>query len=41
MERLLDLGAQAENLGEPSAALDRYREAVDLYRGPYLIDAGY
>ncbi len=41
MERLLDLGAQAESLGEPSAALDRYRQAVDLYRGPYLVDAGY
>jgi DNA-binding SARP family transcriptional activator len=41
MERLLDLGAQAEALGEPSAALDSYREAVCLYRGPYLIDAGY
>jgi LuxR family transcriptional regulator, maltose regulon positive regulatory protein len=41
MERLLDLGAQAESLGEPSAALDNYRRAVDLYRGPYLIDAGY
>jgi LuxR family maltose regulon positive regulatory protein len=41
MERLLDLGAQAESLGEPSAALDSYRRAVDLYRGPYLIDAGY
>jgi DNA-binding SARP family transcriptional activator len=40
MERLLDLGAQAESLGE-SAALDSYRRAVDLYRGPYLIDAGY
>ena len=41
MERLLDLGAQAESLGEPSAALDGYRQAVELYRGPYLIDAGY
>ena len=41
MERLLDLGAQAESLGEPSVALDCYRQAVDLYRGPYLIDAGY
>ncbi len=41
MERLLDLGAQAESLGEPSAALDSYREATALYRGPYLIDAGY
>ncbi|MGH9227281.1 MAG: BTAD domain-containing putative transcriptional regulator [Acidimicrobiales bacterium] len=41
MERLLDLGAQAEGLGEPSAALDSYREATRLYRGPYLIDAGY
>ncbi len=41
MERLLDLGAQAESLGEPSAALDRYRQAVALYRGPYLVDAGY
>ena len=41
MERLLDLAAQAESLGEPSAALDSYRQAADLYRGPYLIDAGY
>ncbi len=41
MERLLDLGAQAESLGEPSAALDSYRAATRLYRGPYLIDAGY
>ena len=41
MERLLDLGAQAEGLGEPSAALDCYRQAADLYRGAYLIDAGY
>jgi LuxR family transcriptional regulator, maltose regulon positive regulatory protein len=41
MERLLDLGAQAESLGEPSAALDSYRAAARLYRGPYLIDAGY
>jgi LuxR family transcriptional regulator, maltose regulon positive regulatory protein len=41
MERLLDRAAQAESLGEPSAALDSYREAVALYRGPYLTDAGY
>jgi LuxR family transcriptional regulator, maltose regulon positive regulatory protein len=41
MERLLDLAAQAESLGEPSAALDGYRQGVELYRGPYLTDAGY
>lgn len=41
MERLLDEAAEAERLGEPSAALTLYREAVSLYRGPYLADAGY
>ncbi|HEX8804772.1 MAG TPA: BTAD domain-containing putative transcriptional regulator, partial [Acidimicrobiales bacterium] len=41
MERLLDEAAEAERLGEPSAALDLYRRAVVLYRGPYLADAGY
>jgi ATP/maltotriose-dependent transcriptional regulator MalT/DNA-binding SARP family transcriptional activator len=41
MERLLDLGAEAESVGEPSVALDSYRQAVALYRGPYLTDAGY
>jgi LuxR family transcriptional regulator, maltose regulon positive regulatory protein len=41
MERLLDEAAEAERLGEPSAALDLYRSAVSLYRGPYLADAGY
>jgi LuxR family maltose regulon positive regulatory protein len=41
MERLLDEAAEAERLGEPSAALDLYRQASGLYRGPYLADAGY
>jgi LuxR family transcriptional regulator, maltose regulon positive regulatory protein len=41
MERLLDEAAEAERLGEPSAALDLYRQASALYRGPYLADAGY
>jgi ATP/maltotriose-dependent transcriptional regulator MalT/DNA-binding SARP family transcriptional activator len=41
IERQLDAAAQAESLGEPSAALDAYRRAVALYRGPYLTDAGY
>jgi ATP/maltotriose-dependent transcriptional regulator MalT/DNA-binding SARP family transcriptional activator len=41
MERLLDFGPHAESLGEPSAALDSYRAATLLYRGPYLTDAGY
>jgi LuxR family maltose regulon positive regulatory protein len=41
MERLLDAGAQAESLGEPSVALDSYRRATALYQGPYLTDAGY
>ena len=27
--------------GEPSAALDLYRRALRLYRGAYLLDAGY
>ncbi|MGH9111473.1 MAG: AfsR/SARP family transcriptional regulator, partial [Acidimicrobiales bacterium] len=41
MERLLDQAAEAESLGEPSAALAAYRKATELYRGPYLTDAGY
>ncbi|HEY8523645.1 MAG TPA: BTAD domain-containing putative transcriptional regulator [Acidimicrobiales bacterium] len=41
MERLLDEAAEAERLGEPSVALDLYRRATALYRGPYLADAGY
>jgi LuxR family transcriptional regulator, maltose regulon positive regulatory protein len=41
MEDLLDRAGEAERLGEPSVALDLYRRAVRLYRGPYLIDAGY
>lgn len=38
---LLDEAAAAERMGEPSAALDLYRRAAQLYRGPYLVDAGY
>lgn len=41
IEDLLDRAAEAERLGEPSAALDLYRQAIGLYRGPYLTDAGY
>ena len=41
IEEMLDRAAEAERLGEPSAALDLYRRAVRLYRGPYLADAGY
>ncbi len=40
-EDLLDRAAEAERHGEPSAALDLYRRALRLYRGPYLADAGY
>ena len=38
---LVDRAAEAERHGEPSAALDLYRRALRLYRGPYLADAGY
>jgi DNA-binding SARP family transcriptional activator len=38
---LVDRAADAERHGEPSAALDLYRRALRLYRGPYLADAGY
>ncbi len=41
IEELLDRAAEAERTGEPSAALDLYRRALSLYRGPYLSDAGY
>jgi LuxR family transcriptional regulator, maltose regulon positive regulatory protein len=41
MERALDAAAEAEARGEPSAALDLYRRAVALFRGPYLTEAGY
>jgi ATP/maltotriose-dependent transcriptional regulator MalT/DNA-binding SARP family transcriptional activator len=41
IEDLLDRAAEAERTGEPSAALDLYRRALSLYRGPYLSDAGY
>jgi DNA-binding SARP family transcriptional activator len=40
-EDLIDRAADAERHGEPSAALDLYRRALRLYRGPYLTDAGY
>lgn len=38
---LLDRAAEAERAGEPSVALDLYQQALRLYRGPYLADAGY
>jgi LuxR family maltose regulon positive regulatory protein len=38
---LVDRAREAERLGEPSAALDLYRRALRLYRGAYLVDAGY
>jgi LuxR family transcriptional regulator, maltose regulon positive regulatory protein len=41
MERLLDAADAADRAGEPSSALTHYREAVALYRGPYLAEAGY
>ena len=41
LEDLVDRAAEAERTGEPSAALDLYRRAIELYRGPYLTDAGY
>jgi len=41
LEDLLDRAAESERSGEPSAALDLYRRGIDLYRGPYLTDAGY
>src|SRR5690606_16476652 len=41
IEELFDRALDAEQQGEPSAALDLYRQALDLYRGPYLADAGY
>ena len=40
-EELSDGAVDAERHGEPSAALDQYRQALRLYRGPYLADAGY
>jgi LuxR family transcriptional regulator, maltose regulon positive regulatory protein len=41
VDDMFDAAAEAERLGEPSAALDLYRQALQLYRGPYLTDAGY
>ncbi len=41
IEEMFDRAAEAERLGEPSAALDLYRRALRLYRGPFLTDAGY
>ena len=41
IEDLFDRALDAEHQGEPSAALDLYRRALGLYRGPYLADAGY
>jgi LuxR family transcriptional regulator, maltose regulon positive regulatory protein len=41
VEDLLDRAGEAERVGEPSVALDLYRQAVRRYRGPYLTDAGY
>jgi ATP/maltotriose-dependent transcriptional regulator MalT len=40
-DELCDRGAEADRLGEPSAALELYRRALRLYQGPYLADAGY
>jgi len=40
-DELCDRAAEADRSGEPSAALDLYRRALRLYRGPYLSDAGY
>jgi LuxR family transcriptional regulator, maltose regulon positive regulatory protein len=40
-EDLIDQARDAERHGEPSGALDLYRRALRLYRGPYLTDAGY
>ena len=40
-DALVDRAVEAESHGEPSAALDLYRRAMRLYRGPYLTDAGY
>lgn len=40
-EEMLGGAIEAERVGEPSAALDLYRRALGLYRGPYLADAGY
>jgi LuxR family maltose regulon positive regulatory protein len=40
-EDLLDRAGGSERHGAPSAALDLYRRALRLYRGPYLADAGY
>ncbi len=40
-DALVDRAVEAESHGEPSAALDLYRRALRLYRGPYLTDAGY
>jgi DNA-binding SARP family transcriptional activator len=41
IEEMFDRALDAERQGEPSAALDLYRRALRLYRGPYLADAGY
>ena len=38
-EAQFDQAAEAEDQGEPSAALDLYRSGLRLYRGPYLTDA--
>ena len=40
-EAAFDQATEAEDQGEPSAALDLYRSGLRLYRGPYLTDAGY
>lgn len=41
MERLIDRAHEAERSGEPSTALRHLREAVALYRGPFLAEVGY
>lgn len=40
-ESVLDDAEAAELQGVPSRALERYRQAVELYRGDYLADAAY
>lgn len=35
-ERLIGEARHADNAGTPAKALDRYREALDLYRGDYV-----
>lgn len=41
MDRLIDRAREARHHGEPSATLQHLRQAVELYRGPYLAEVGY